>query len=87
MARLYGRAGRLTAKNGGLRPGQLPDPLPTPAMSGGLLAMWRGWWDTLGRYDETMEIWGRLRRGHFVIMPPRISFVWRIPIGTANVSD
>ena len=30
---------------------------------------------------------GRLRRGHFVIMPPHIPFVWRIPIGTANSSD
>jgi hypothetical protein len=30
---------------------------------------------------------GRLRRGHFVIVPPHIAFVRRIPIGTANVSD
>jgi hypothetical protein len=30
---------------------------------------------------------GRLRRGHFVIMPPHLPFVWRIPIGTANFSD
>ena len=30
---------------------------------------------------------GRLRRGHFVIIPPHIPFVWIIPIGTADVSD
>jgi hypothetical protein len=30
--------------------------------------------------------YGRLQRGYFVIMPPHIPFLWRIPIGTANVS-
>jgi hypothetical protein len=29
----------------------------------------------------------RLRRGNFVVIPPHIPFVWRIPIGTANLSD
>jgi Ca2+-binding EF-hand superfamily protein len=30
---------------------------------------------------------GRLRRGYFVIIPPIFWFVWRIPIGSRNVSD
>ena len=30
---------------------------------------------------------GRLRRGPSVIVPPPFSFIWRIPIGTRNVSD
>jgi hypothetical protein len=30
---------------------------------------------------------GRLRRGHFVILPPLFSFVCRIPIVKRNVSD
>jgi hypothetical protein len=29
----------------------------------------------------------RLRRGHFVILPLQISFIWQIPIVTRNSSD
>ena len=34
MALLYGRAGRLTAENGGFRPGQYPMPTPGPRARG-----------------------------------------------------
>ena len=34
-----------------------------------------------------VTVGGRLRRGPSAIMPPHIPCVWRIPTGTANVSD
>lgn len=37
---------------------KFPAPLPSPAMSGGLLAMRREYWHKLGEYDMSMEIWG-----------------------------
>lgn len=35
-----------------------PDPFPSPAMSGGLLALWRDWWIESGKYDDQMTEWG-----------------------------
>mmetsp|Transcript_6950 Transcript_6950/g.19761 ORF Transcript_6950/g.19761 Transcript_6950/m.19761 type:complete len:397 (-) Transcript_6950:58-1248(-) len=35
-----------------------PDPFDMPALSGGLLAMWRDWWEESGTYDEQMTEWG-----------------------------
>jgi len=37
---------------------QQPEPYPMPALSGGILAMWRGWWEESGRYDAEMREWG-----------------------------
>jgi len=37
---------------------QLPDPYPTPALSGGIFALWRDWWDKSGTYDTNMTEWG-----------------------------
>jgi hypothetical protein len=42
MALLYGRAGRITSKNGGLRPGQTPDSGVYEYMSAGRLDLARG---------------------------------------------
>ena len=49
---------------------RVPQPLATPAMSGGLLAMTMKEWDRLGHYDGRMEVWG----GENVEMSLR---VWR----------
>jgi len=35
-----------------------PDPFPTPALSGGILALTREWWEESGRYDPGMREWG-----------------------------
>jgi len=35
-----------------------PDPFAMPALSGGLLAIRRDWWDTSGMYDAGMYEWG-----------------------------
>lgn len=35
-----------------------PDPYPTPALSGGILAMWRDYWNRMGTYDTNMTEWG-----------------------------
>jgi len=35
-----------------------PEPYPTPALSGGILAMWRDFWDRTGAYDTNMTEWG-----------------------------
>lgn len=35
-----------------------PDPFPMPALSGGILAMWRDWWVKSGTYDAKMTEWG-----------------------------
>merc|ERR1712046_86369 len=35
-----------------------PDPFPSPALSGGLFAVWRSWWEESGTYDEKMTEWG-----------------------------
>jgi len=35
-----------------------PDPYPMPCMSGGILALWRDWWQLSGEYDEEMQEWG-----------------------------
>jgi len=35
-----------------------PDNFPMPALSGGLLAMWRDWWEESGTYDSGMNEWG-----------------------------
>lgn len=37
---------------------RIPDALPTPAMSGGLLAIWKSWWEHSGTYDEGLAEWG-----------------------------
>lgn len=37
---------------------QLPDPYPTPALSGGIFGLWRDWWDKSGTYDVNMTEWG-----------------------------
>merc|ERR1712146_125221 len=37
---------------------RLPDPYVTPALSGGIFALWRDWWDKSGRYDTNMTEWG-----------------------------
>lgn len=36
----------------------LPDPYVTPALSGGIFALWRDWWDKSGTYDTNMTEWG-----------------------------
>lgn len=36
----------------------VPDPFPSPAMSGGLLALWRSHWEHIGKYDDGMKEWG-----------------------------
>jgi len=35
-----------------------PDPYPTPALSGGIFAMWRDYWERMGTYDTNMTEWG-----------------------------
>lgn len=35
-----------------------PDIFATPAMPGGIFAMWRSFWEESGRYDEGMGEWG-----------------------------
>mmetsp|Transcript_46801 Transcript_46801/g.118579 ORF Transcript_46801/g.118579 Transcript_46801/m.118579 type:complete len:395 (-) Transcript_46801:118-1302(-) len=35
-----------------------PDPFPMPCLSGGILAMWRDWWQESGEYDDQMTEWG-----------------------------
>lgn len=35
-----------------------PDPYPTPALSGGIFALWRDWWERSGTYDTNMTEWG-----------------------------
>mmetsp|Transcript_17769 Transcript_17769/g.50082 ORF Transcript_17769/g.50082 Transcript_17769/m.50082 type:complete len:420 (+) Transcript_17769:3-1262(+) len=35
-----------------------PDPFPTPALSGGILALRREWWEESGQYDAGMREWG-----------------------------
>jgi len=37
---------------------QLPEPYETPALSGGIFALWRDWWDKSGTYDTNMTEWG-----------------------------
>merc|ERR1712093_385168 len=37
---------------------RLPDPFPTPAMSGGIFAIWREYWERIGTYDTGMKEWG-----------------------------
>lgn len=37
---------------------ELPDPFPTPALSGGLFAIKRDWWEKSGTYDSLMTEWG-----------------------------
>lgn len=36
----------------------LPDPYPTPALSGGIFALWKDWWHKSGTYDVNMTEWG-----------------------------
>merc|ERR1719265_83646 len=47
-----------------------PDPFPMPALSGGLFAITREWWERSGTYDTEMLEWG----GENVEMSLRI---WR----------
>mmetsp|Transcript_79098 Transcript_79098/g.228734 ORF Transcript_79098/g.228734 Transcript_79098/m.228734 type:complete len:420 (-) Transcript_79098:68-1327(-) len=35
-----------------------PEPYPTPAMSGGIFAMWRDYWERMGTYDTNLTEWG-----------------------------
>lgn len=35
-----------------------PEPFPMPCMSGGILALWRDWWELSGEYDDEMQEWG-----------------------------
>jgi len=35
-----------------------PDPYPTPALSGGIFAIWRDSWERMGTYDTNMTEWG-----------------------------
>eukprot|EP00811_Abedinium_folium_P035589 NODE_836_length_2740_cov_14.357061.p1 GENE.NODE_836_length_2740_cov_14.357061~~NODE_836_length_2740_cov_14.357061.p1 ORF type:complete len:461 (+),score=134.80 NODE_836_length_2740_cov_14.357061:158-1540(+) len=37
---------------------RLPDPYPTPALSGGIFAIWRDFWEKSGTYDMKMTEWG-----------------------------
>jgi polypeptide N-acetylgalactosaminyltransferase len=37
---------------------KLPEPYPTPALSGGIFGLWRDWWETSGTYDTNMTEWG-----------------------------
>lgn len=37
---------------------QLPEPYPTPALSGGIFAIWRDYWHASGTYDMNMSEWG-----------------------------
>lgn len=37
---------------------QEPDPFPSPAMPGGILAISRAWWERSGKYDTGMTAWG-----------------------------
>lgn len=37
---------------------QFPDAYPTPALSGGIFAMWRDYWEQMGTYDTNMTEWG-----------------------------
>lgn len=35
-----------------------PEPYPTPALSGGIFAIWRDFWEQTGMYDTNMTEWG-----------------------------
>lgn len=37
---------------------KLPEPYPTPALSGGIFGIWRDWWERSGTYDTNMTEWG-----------------------------
>jgi len=37
---------------------QYPDPYPTPALSGGIFAVWRDYWERIGAHDVNMTEWG-----------------------------
>lgn len=37
---------------------RVPDPYPTPALSGGIFAIWRDFWEWSGTYDTNMSEWG-----------------------------
>jgi len=37
---------------------KLPEPYPTPALSGGIFGLWRDWWESSGTYDTNMTEWG-----------------------------
>jgi len=37
---------------------QFPEPYATPALSGGIFAMWRDYWEKMGTYDTNMTEWG-----------------------------
>ena len=62
--------------------GPRPPPAPAEAPAARRVRLAREERDGLAAACE-----GPLRRGHFVIMPPSFSFIWRIPIGTTNESD
>mmetsp|Transcript_88641 Transcript_88641/g.271370 ORF Transcript_88641/g.271370 Transcript_88641/m.271370 type:complete len:430 (-) Transcript_88641:53-1342(-) len=47
-----------------------PDPYQTPALSGGIFAMWRDYWERMGTFDVNMTEWG----GEHIEMSLRI---WR----------
>jgi polypeptide N-acetylgalactosaminyltransferase len=47
-----------------------PEAYPTPAMSGGIFAIWRDFWEHTGKYDPAMREWG----GEHIEMSLR---VWR----------
>jgi len=66
----------------------LPEPYPTPALSGGIFAIWKDYWERMGTYDTEMTEWGgehiemslRLWRcgGHIDIVPcSRIGHLFR----------
>lgn len=36
----------------------LPEPYPTPALSGGVFGIWKDFWNHMGAYDSAMTEWG-----------------------------
>eukprot|EP00927_Polykrikos_kofoidii_P053642 TRINITY_DN48230_c0_g1_i1.p1 TRINITY_DN48230_c0_g1~~TRINITY_DN48230_c0_g1_i1.p1 ORF type:complete len:351 (+),score=65.57 TRINITY_DN48230_c0_g1_i1:64-1053(+) len=37
---------------------KMPDPYPTPALSGGVFGIWKDFWERQGTYDDQMTQWG-----------------------------